>query len=121
MGSLIGRFTPTGRSGHDGTVAIHLKRNQWLDFAFRAGIVAGDGIRELVGLLTHGKNLEDLRIPTSVIATDLTKGERVVFTTGPIDLAVRASVSIPGIFERWNGKDVPWWTGGHRPCRVRWS
>ena len=43
-----------------------------------------------------------------MIATDLTNGERVVFTTGPIDLAVRASVSIPGIFEpvEWEGRTL---------------
>ncbi len=110
MGSLIGTVYANGADlAMMEQLAIHLKRNQWLDFTFpRRGLITGDRIRELVRLLTHGKNLEDLRIPTSVIATDLTNGERVVFTTGPIDLAVRASVSIPGIFEpvEWEGRTL---------------
>nr|MBO2496791.1 esterase [Bacillota bacterium] len=110
MGSLIGVVYANGADlDMMEQLAIHLKRNQWLDFTLpRRGLITGDRIRELVRLLTHGKNLEDLRIPTSVIATDLTNGERVVFTTGPIDLAVRASVSIPGIFEpvEWEGRTL---------------
>ncbi|MGI6127597.1 MAG: patatin-like phospholipase family protein [Planifilum sp.] len=110
MGSLIGTvYANGGDLAMMEQLAIHLKRNQWLDFSLtRRGLVAGDRIRELVRLLTHGKNLEDLQIPTAVIATDLTKGERVVFTSGPIDLAVRASVSIPGIFEpvEWEGRTL---------------
>lgn len=81
-------------------LAIHLKRKHWLDFKVPGlGFISGNRIKELVHLLTHGKQLEELAIPTAVIATDLLKGERVVFTTGPIDHAVRASISIPGIFE----------------------
>lgn len=40
------------------------------------------------------------------MATDLQKGEKVVFRKGSIADAVRASISIPGIFvpERWNGR-----------------
>lgn len=110
MGSLIGAIYANGA---DLTMieqlAIHLKRSHWLDFTLpRRGLVAGERIRELVRLLTHRKNLEELRIPTAVVATDLTRGERVVFTSGPIDLAVRASVSIPGIFEpvEWEGRTL---------------
>ena len=45
-------------------------------------------------------------IPVAVVATDLMSGEKVVFTEGPIDDAVRASISIPGIFvpEKQNGR-----------------
>ena len=45
-------------------------------------------------------------IPVAVVATDFLSGEKVVFTEGPIDEAVRASISIPGIFvpEKVNGR-----------------
>ena len=57
-------------------------------------------------MLSKGKNLEELNPKVAVIATDLLKGERVVFTKGPIAQAVRASISIPGIFvpEKINGR-----------------
>jgi len=41
-----------------------------------------------------------------VVATDITRGEEVVLSQGPVSRAVRASASIPGIFEptRWEGR-----------------
>lgn len=81
-------------------LALSLKRHTWLDFTVpKRGFVVGDKIRELIRLLTHQKRLEELQIPTAIVATDLLTGERVVFREGPADLAVRASISIPGIFE----------------------
>lgn len=81
-------------------LALSLKRSTWLDFTVpKRGFVVGDKIQELIRLLTHRKRLEEFQIPTAVVATDLLTGERVVFREGPADLAVRASISIPGIFE----------------------
>lgn len=81
-------------------LAVSLKPKHWVDLTVpKKGFVIGDKVKELIRLLTHHKQLEELHIPTAVVATDLIKGERVVFTSGPIDEAVRASISIPGIFE----------------------
>lgn len=44
------------------------------------------------------KNIEDLRIPLIIMATDLDNGESHEFRTGPIVEAVTASCSIPIIF-----------------------
>ncbi len=84
-----------------------LKKKHWLDLTVpTTGLITGDKIRELVKLLTRGKNIEDLALPISIVATDLEAGERVVFRQGPIYKAVRASCSIPGIFtpERYDGR-----------------
>jgi NTE family protein len=47
------------------------------------------------------KDLEfpDLRIPFACTATDLQSGAMVIFDSGPVATAVRASCSIPGLFE----------------------
>jgi NTE family protein len=89
-------------------VALQLKRKHWLDLVVpKTGLVAGEKVKELVKLLTHGKNIEELKIPLAVVATDLRKGERRVFRTGPAYQAVRASISIPGIFVPvMDGEDV---------------
>ncbi len=42
---------------------------------------------------------EDLKIPFSCAAMDIKTGERVVFNSGPLDIAVRASMNLPGVFE----------------------
>lgn len=88
-------------------LAIHLKRGTWLDFTVpKMGFLVGKKVQELVLLLTHRKKIEELSIPLAIVTTDLHTGKSVVFTEGPTDLAVRASISIPGIFEPvpWNGK-----------------
>lgn len=42
---------------------------------------------------------ENLRIPFAAAAMDVKTGERVVFNSGPLSIAVRASMNIPGVFE----------------------
>jgi NTE family protein len=41
--------------------------------------------------------VEELLIPTAIVATDLTTGAPYVFTSGPLDLAIRASCAFPGL------------------------
>ncbi len=90
-------------------LAVHLPRKRWLDLTVpRRGFVRGERVREMIRLLTRGRSLEELPIPMGVVATDLNRGEQVVFQTGPVDLAVRASISIPGIFApvQWQGRTL---------------
>lgn len=42
---------------------------------------------------------EDLKIPFSTAAMDIKTGERVMFNSGPLSIAVRASMNLPGVFE----------------------
>jgi NTE family protein len=105
IGSLVGVFFANGIDldvlEH---LAIHLSYKHWVDLTYPGfGFVQGEKVKELIQLLTQRKNLEDLPIPTAVVATDLLTGQPVVFRQGPIADAVRASISIPGIFE-----PVPW-------------
>lgn len=41
---------------------------------------------------------EELKVPFSCAAMDVKTGERVVFNSGPLAIAVRASMNLPGIF-----------------------
>lgn len=100
MGALVGCFYAFG---HDINQMIKLsaafRRQYYLDFTVpKMGFVAGRRVKNLIRLFTHGKSIEELAIPLAVVATDLQTGERVIFTKGPISDAVRASISIPGIF-----------------------
>ncbi|OAJ73241.1 esterase [Brevibacillus sp. SKDU10] len=108
MGSLVGAFYANGiRPDMMEKLAINLKRKHWLDLVVpHMGLVAGQKIKEIIRLLTHGKNIEELQIPLAIVATDIETGERVVFTEGPVDIAVRSSIAMPGIFvpERVNGR-----------------
>lgn len=42
---------------------------------------------------------EDMPIPFTCSAMDVKTGERVVFNSGPLAIAVRASMNLPGVFE----------------------
>jgi NTE family protein len=108
MGSFIGAIYANDQDlSMLEKLAVRLKRKHWIDLTVpKLGFISGDKVKELIRLLTHGKYIEQLAIPLSIVATDLEKGERVVFQQGPIDRAVRASISIPGIFvpERIDGR-----------------
>lgn len=108
MGSLIGALVANNNDlDMIEKLAVTLKRKHWLDLSVpKLGFVTGDKVKELIRILTHGKNIEDLPIPLAIVATDIEEGERVVFTKGPVADAVRASISIPGIFvpEEVNGR-----------------
>jgi NTE family protein len=99
MGALIGSFYGAGHSiDRLYNLAIAFKRKYYLDFTVpKMGFIAGNRIKELIRVFTQGKNIEELKIPLAIVATDLMKGERVVFRDGSITDAVRASISIPGI------------------------
>lgn len=64
----------------------------------KLGLLKGQKATELIKLLTHDKCFEELNIPFAVVATDVERGERIVFREGSVAQAVRASISIPGIF-----------------------
>ncbi|CAJ1002166.1 MULTISPECIES: patatin-like phospholipase family protein [Bacillales] len=100
MGSLIAAVYANGIEPHMmEKLALNLKRKHWLDLTVPGmGFVAGEKIKQLIRLLTHGKRIEELSKELAVVATDIETGERVVFREGPVDQAVRASISIPGIF-----------------------
>ncbi|MBN1883473.1 MAG: patatin-like phospholipase family protein [Deltaproteobacteria bacterium] len=66
------------------------------------GLVKGNNIVTYVDETIKVKNIEDLKIPYAAVAADLNTGEMVVFKSGPVSTAVRASTSIPGIFTPLN-------------------
>jgi NTE family protein len=100
MGALVACLYGVGHNMDDLLkISTRFRRKYYLDFTVpKMGFIAGKRIKEFIQLFTHNKNIEDLNFPISVVATDITNGEKVLFTKGPISGAVRASISIPGIF-----------------------
>ncbi|HXT27271.1 MAG TPA: patatin-like phospholipase family protein [Candidatus Eisenbacteria bacterium] len=68
-----------------------------------AGLNAGHKINLLIDRETlpysELKSFDDLPIPYRCVATDLVSGQEVVFSDGNLPLAMRASMSIPGVFK----------------------
>jgi NTE family protein len=63
-----------------------------------SGLIDGKKIVEFVRAHVTGKEIRRLPLPLCVIATDLTSGEEVILRDGDLVEAVRASISVPGIF-----------------------
>jgi len=75
------------------------KMMSYCDFTFpRQALMEGDRIMELIEELIPTKDFSELEIPFSVIACDIHTGEQVIIDSGDLHLAVRASISLPGIF-----------------------
>lgn len=72
----------------------------------RGGFIKGDKLLEAMRLLTKDLQFEDLKIPLAIVATDIETGDSVVFREGNVAQAVRASISIPGVFQpfRYQGR-----------------
>lgn len=65
----------------------------------RSGFVQGNRVLDALGKLVPPETrFEDLRLPFAVPAADLLTGQEVVFRSGPVLPAIRASISMPGIF-----------------------
>ncbi|NCT70132.1 MAG: hypothetical protein GXC75_04255 [Xanthomonadaceae bacterium] len=66
------------------------------------GMIQGQQLEMLLRrlLLPVGQvhDFDDLPIPFRAVATDIVKGEKVVFGEGDLVVALRASMSVPGIF-----------------------
>jgi len=70
------------------------------------GFVKGKKVIEKMEEIVPARKIEDLLIPFSAVATDLVKGTEKVFTEGSLFDAIRASISIPTVFQPFKvGKD----------------
>jgi NTE family protein len=74
----------------------------------RSGLLDGTKrLRELFCMHTDIRDFSELKIPVMMVATDLETGAKVILKSGSILDALRASMSIPGIFaparlnQRW--------------------
>ncbi|MFC1870242.1 patatin-like phospholipase family protein [Chloroflexota bacterium] len=65
----------------------------------KTGIIAGKKIQSWLRSIIGGEILfSDLGIPFACVATDIMTGEEVVLNEGSVVEALRASISIPGLF-----------------------
>ncbi|NVK26350.1 MAG: patatin-like phospholipase RssA [Gammaproteobacteria bacterium] len=64
----------------------------------KGGLVTGEKVFTKLKERFVAENIEQLKVPFSAVATDMRRGQEVVFTRGSTVDAVRASCSIPGLF-----------------------
>ena len=103
MGALVGGIYAAGKlDKYTDWVTSLTKKDviQYLDVSFRAksGILKGDLIMEALRDFVGDVSIESLTIPFLAVATDLTARKEVWITRGNLFDAIRASISVPGVF-----------------------
>jgi NTE family protein len=100
MGALVGAIYAVGADLYYLERLIdYIKWEELIDVRLpRLGLINGSKVRALIDILTKHQQFEDLSFNFQAVATDLFTGEKIVFKTGPLAPAIRASISIPGIF-----------------------
>lgn len=70
------------------------------------GFLHGRQVTRFMESLLSDRTFQDLSVPVKVVATSLTRSQQVVFENGRVVDALRASISIPGIFRpfHWRGE-----------------
>lgn len=105
MGAIIGAAYVAGKLDEAERIARSVTSRTmagWADVNLQSGALKGDVVKaifhQFVGDMTFA-DLRDRGISFVVVAADLESEEPVYITEGRIDDAVRASMSIPGIFD----------------------
>jgi NTE family protein len=108
MGAMVGGIYACGTDLYMlQKVAENMDANIFYDVHIpHMGFMKGRKVMEFLHLLTKKKTFDDLKVPLAVVATDLVSGQRVVIDDGSVADAVRASISIPGIFHPVNRDDM---------------
>jgi len=104
-GSVIAALLASGATGNDlNRLALTLDEAtiaDWgLPFSGRfGGLIKGDALQNMVNREVQNKSIEQMRIPLGIVATELQSGKGILFRSGNTGLAVRASCSVPGVFQ----------------------
>lgn len=100
MGSLVGGLYCTGGDlEYIENYAKNLSVSKLLDISVKdGGFVRGRRIEEILKIVTRNKSIEQLNIPFACAAIDIQTGEVKIFRSGGLYEAIRASISMPGIF-----------------------
>jgi NTE family protein len=100
-GSLVGSLYAGGIRG-DALVAAALavQQEQLVDFVFpHRGFIEGDKLQSYINQSLRGRLIEQLELPFVAVATDLRTGALTAFNRGDTGMAVRASCSVPAVFQ----------------------
>ncbi len=101
VGSIIGASYCSGISAREMQEIASIVR--FKDFARwslnKLGFCTNDRMDNFLCKIVKCKTFEELKTPLAVAATDFITGEAVVFRSGPIVQAVRASCAYPGMFQ----------------------
>jgi NTE family protein len=108
-GSVVGALYAGGISGFElQRLALAMEDGAMSDWSLPdRGVIKGEALQNYVNAALANRPIEKLKKTLAIVATDLQSGEAVIFRTGNTGMAVRASSSVPGVFQpvRINGRE----------------
>ena len=102
-GSVVATLYASGRNGAQlQQVAESMEEAAFTDWTlpiFTRGMLRGEALAHYINTLVKGRLIENMTMPLGIVATDLNSGLGVLFRRGDTGTAVRASSSVPGVFQ----------------------
>jgi NTE family protein len=100
-GSVVGSIYASGIDAFQlQKMALAVQKDDVVDLTIPDnGFIRGDKLENYINKAVQNCALERLRLPFLAVATNVRTGEETVFATGNTGKAVRASCSIPGVFQ----------------------
>ena len=131
MGGLIGAAYAAGLSATDleAEVLRLAKPNEIVKLVdwklHRSSLLTGDKIYSyFVELLGNNPTFAELKMPLALLATDMNSGQEVVLCEGSVVDAMRATMSVPGVFANFEMGNYRLADGGllnNVPADVAWK
>jgi len=110
-GSLVAAIYASGKNGkqlqHVAETMEEATIADWTLPLFNRGMLRGDALARYVNGQVGSRLIEDMPLPLGIVATDLNSGQSMLFQRGDTGTAVRASSSVPAVFQpvRISGRD----------------
>ncbi|TAL95993.1 MAG: patatin-like phospholipase family protein [Paraburkholderia sp.] len=102
-GSVVGALYASGMTGIDmNRLALKMDEASISDWAmpFRTrGFLQGVALQNYLNTTLNNRPIEKMAKPLGIVATDLKTGQPILFRRGNTGIAVRASCSVPSVFE----------------------
>lgn len=113
-GSLVGAFMAAGFGfGELREISSALS---WANISGPAvptkGLLGSQNLERFLDKQLGIHDIEELTLPYAAVAVDLTRGQEITFTRGPLARAIRASCAVPGIFTPVEDKEALYVDGG---------
>ena len=99
MGAHYARYRDTKRLEN---VVLQFNRKKGIelfDFTVLGGIIKGKKTEQFISEILENATFQDLKIPLTIVATDFNTAEPVIFKEGNLTKAIRASISVPAIYQ----------------------
>ncbi|MCG2727005.1 MAG: patatin-like phospholipase family protein [Elusimicrobia bacterium] len=88
-----------GRETASRKISKDFKGFKAINLLFRDKLISPKYITDFIEKSLGAYTFESLKYPFACVAMDFTTGEKIVFNSGPVDIAVMASANLPGIFK----------------------